>query len=150
MSKRWLAILLFISLSFNLAVLGSFCYFRMYAPRCHNMHPQEDHIGRGMPRQQRFMDNDRETTKLRESFNNTKINLMQELAKDPLDEAKIASIIDSSLIAQSRLERTLGGKILAYRKTMSADEAREHFNQRVKHIRERSRQKQRYTNRRKP
>ncbi|MDD2228978.1 MAG: hypothetical protein PHY48_06170 [Candidatus Cloacimonetes bacterium] len=150
MSKRWLAILLFISLSFNVAVLGSFIYFRVFVhPSCPPPH-QSEHRGGGMPAEPRFMTQDPEIDKLRERFNNTKLNLMQELSKDPLDEAKIASIIDSSLIAQNQLERTLGGNILAYRKTMSAEEAREHFQRRIKHIQDRSQQFQKIRNRRKP
>jgi len=103
-----------------------------------------------MPPEPGFMMNDPDIEKLRQRFDQTKMNLMQELAKDPVNEAKIASIIDSSLIAQNQLERTLGGKILAYRKTMNAAEAREHFQSRIENLKMRSHRIDRIRNRRKP
>ncbi len=148
MSKRWLLILLFISLSFNLAVLCSFLYFRLILPPpCPQTLP-EPPMGRGMAAGPGFMRGDRDVMRLHEKFTETKLNLMQELAKDPVDEAKVSSIIDSSLIAQSQLERTLGEKILAYRKTMTAQEAREHFQSRIENMQNRSHRMQRIRNRR--
>jgi hypothetical protein len=104
----------------------------------------------GMPQEHRFMMGNPEIKKLHDRFNETKRNLMQELAKDPINEAKITSIIDSSLIAQNQLERTLGANLLAYRKTLSAKEAREHFQRRIERVDPRSQRNDNYRNRRKP
>lgn len=147
MSKRWLVILLFVSFSFNLAVLGSFFYFRLIMPP-HCPPPPMEH--RGMGPGQGFMRDDPEIETLHNRFNDTKLNLMQELAKDPINEAKISTIIDSSLIAQNQLERTLGAKMLAYRKTMSAEEAREHFQRRMDRVKMRSQRIEKIRNRRQP
>lgn len=148
MSKRWLTILLFVSLSFNLAVLCSFLYFRLiFPPPCPPPGPHPP-MGREMPPEPGFMRGDAEVERLHTKFNETKLHLMQELAKDPVDEVKVASIIDSSLIAQNQLERTLGEKILAYRKTMTAKEAREHFQSRIENMQSRSHKIQRFRDRR--
>lgn len=149
MSKRWLIALLLISFSFNLAVLGSFLYFRLAAPCPFNPTPDGNH--RMIPPHDRrpFGDNDKDITELRKQFDNTKESLMQELSKDPVNEARVQEIIDSSLVTQNELERRLGSKILAYRKTMNAEEAREHFLRRAEHMRKRSRQIEQNRNRRK-
>lgn len=105
-------------------------------------------MGREMPPEPGFMRGDAEVERLHTKFNETKLHLMQELAKDPVDEVKVASIIDSSLIAQNQLERTLGEKILAYRKTMTAKEAREHFQSRIENMQSRSHKIQRFRDRR--
>jgi hypothetical protein len=86
-----------------------------------------------------FMDRDAEIMHLRDRFDDTKESLMQELSQDPVNEARVNAIIDSSLVAQNNLERRIGEKILAYRKTLSAEEAREHFLRRAERMRHGSR-----------
>lgn len=138
MSKKWLFVLLLISLSFNLAVLGSFFYIRFYLP-CPAPRPMfKEHMHDGRPPEPFFLHKDVEIEQLRKTFGATKVSLMKELAKDPVDEAKVASIIDSSLVTQNQLERRLGEKILAFRKTLSAEEAREHFQRRLENMDKRS------------
>lgn len=150
MSKKWLFVLLLISLSFNLAVLGSFIYIRFYLP-CPSPPPM--HRGQMLgdkPHEPFFMHKDEEFHRLKKDFNATKVSLMKELAKDPVDEARIAGIIDSSLVAQNKLERRLGEKILAFRKTLSAEEAREHFERRAENMHNRSPRMLKMKYRRKP
>jgi len=150
MSKRWLTILLLISAAFNLAVVGSVIYLRLTmpcpAPPHHEGRPQM------MPPQhvQAFLGNDEEIKHMRNKFDATKENLMQELAKDPIDDQKVSEIIDSSLVAQNELERRLGQKIVAYRKTMTPEEAREHFLHRAENMKTHSQKFIKYRNRRKP
>ncbi len=137
MSKRWLIALLLISVSFNLAVIGSVIYLRLTMP-C-PLPPRDD---RRMPppsHMKPFMDRDAEIMQLRDRFDDTKESLMQELSQDPVNEARVNAIIDSSLVAQNNLERRIGEKILAYRKTLSAEEAREHFLRRAERMRHGSR-----------
>lgn len=137
MSKRWLTVLLLVSFSFNLAVIGSVLYLRFTMP-C----PPPFRNDRRMPpppHMKPFVDRDSEIVQLRERFDGTKASLMQELSKNPVDEQKVKEIIDSSLVAQNALERRIGEKILAYRKTLSPEEAREHFLRRADRMQHRSR-----------
>lgn len=150
MSKRWLTALLLISISFNLALVGSALYLRLTMP-CPVPPPNADHDHmQPMNREHGFMSHDQEINQLREKFDNTKINLMQELAKDPVDEAKVNTIIDSSLYCQNDLEHKMGQRILAYRKTMNAAEAKEHFTRRAENLKNRTHNNHRIRHRRKP
>ncbi len=149
MSKSWLVALLLISFSFNLAVIGSAIYLRC----SHACPPDRPFPGRRMPTPahiQPFMEKDSEIRQLRQNFSDSKRVLMQELAKDPVNDARVKEIIDSSLVAQNALERRIGEKILAYRKTLSPEEAREHFLRRVERLKHRSQFHNKYPNRRKP
>jgi len=135
MSKHWLVILLFISFAFNLAVIGSFIYLRltMGPPP---PPPMED--GRGPHRYRhddslRFKDSE-EVNKLRDQFRETKQELMSELAKDPINEARLNSIVDSSLVIQTKLERELGTSLIKLRKSMTPAEAKEFFTKRMDNI----------------
>ncbi|MDY0151869.1 MAG: hypothetical protein RBS43_06305 [Candidatus Cloacimonas sp.] len=150
MSKRWLTALLLISFSFNLAVVGSFIYLRLVMP-CPVPPPERlDRQMQPMHREHGYMANDPEVNVLRRKFTDTKIKLMQELAKNPVDESKVNAIIDSSLYCQNDLEHKLGLKILAYRKTMNAAEAKEHFLRRAENLKNRTHNNPRIRLRRKP
>lgn len=149
MSKSWLIPLLLVSFSFNLAVIGSALYFRC----AHTCPPDRPFLDRKMPpaaHLRPFMEKDKEIRQLRENFSLSKEVLLQELAKDPVNEARVKEIIDSSLVAQNALERRIGEKILAYRKTLTPEEAREHFLRRVERMKNRSQFNNKYPNRRKP
>jgi hypothetical protein len=51
-----------------------------------------------------------------------------------VDEAKIKAIIEKSISAQSDMERALGYELLEYRQTLSADEAKKHFEGRLERM----------------
>ncbi|MEN6444652.1 MAG: hypothetical protein ABFC98_01245 [Candidatus Cloacimonas sp.] len=127
MNKRWLVIILLISVSFNLAFIGSFIYLHWFHP-----YPQppmgKEEMKRDLPP---FgpppFERDDEIRALRDIFENIKHSLMLELANDPVDMNKVNALIDSSLIAQNNLERKLAERMVEYRKTLSAEEAKEHF-----------------------
>jgi len=136
MSKRLLIILLLVSFSFNLAVVGSFIYLQSTRPprHPHNWH----HRGPDSPRDQdgpgpRFMFTD-STRALHTCFQDTKRELMLELAKDPVNMTQIEAIISRSLSTQAQLERDLADRLIRFRKAMSPDEAREHFTRRAEEI----------------
>lgn len=137
MSKRWLTALLIISLCFNLAVVISFIYFKVMAPP---PPPPKEHLPRFSPRD-RIHTLSPETIALNKRFNDLKITLMQELAKDPVDEARITGIIDSSVVAQNALERHLGQRLLENRRKMTAIEAKEHFMKRAEFLKNRTQNK---------
>jgi len=135
MSKRWLIGILLISFSFNLAILFSFIYFRVVmppppAPRDQRMPPP--------PPEEMRRPRDKELQALHAKFNQTKITLMEELAKDPINETRINAIIDSTVSVQNQLERRLGLRVLEYRKTLTAQEAKEQFQKRAEFLKERS------------
>ena len=137
MNKKLLTVLLFVSLSFNLAIVGSvlWLYFNRPCPPP----PPHPNMGRfqPLPPWDKFK-RDPQTDSMRVKFDDTKIALMNELAKDPVDEQKVNTIIESSLAAQNTLERTLGNRMLELRKQMSAEDARQFFSARAKHLKERN------------
>ncbi len=130
-SKRWLIIILLISVSFNLAVIGSFIYLHWFHP--HPQPPVKEAEMRGPhpPFGHPPFERDEEIGKLRNQFENIKHSLMLELAKDPVDMTIVNVLIDSSLVAQNNLERRLAERMVAYRKTLTAEEAKEHFQRRA-------------------
>ncbi|MCB5229736.1 MAG: periplasmic heavy metal sensor [Candidatus Cloacimonetes bacterium] len=139
MNKRWLTILLFISIAFNLAILGSFVYLhyiRPPYPRSMRQHWQQRTSstpnGQFRP-DSRFMFSD-STRAHRREFEDAKKELMLELAKDPVDTAKINAIVERSLAAQGKLERDLAEHLLRYRENMSPEEAKEHFTSRAQRM----------------
>jgi hypothetical protein len=136
MSKKLLYILLLISLAFNLAFVGSFIYLKALRPR-----PPRDFRDTRRPdfdkhRWQPIMESD-STRAFRDAFLASKKQLMEELAKESIDETAINAIIQSSLQAQAALETDLGKRLIALRKTMTPAEAKEHFTDRIKQMNER-------------
>lgn len=132
MNSRVIIILLFILLLISLiinGILGTVLYSNIKRLN-HTMHfyaqrQEGSWDGRFGPGR----DADPQITALRDSFMATKRDLMAELAKDPLDEAKVRAIIEKSVSAQGKMEKALGTKLLEQRKTMGAEEAKEHFSQ---------------------
>lgn len=146
MSKRWLIILLLISVAFNLAVLGSFIYLRSTRPPCPPGRPRPPrewgHKGRGPGRgpggPAPFIEFGDSTKLLFDRFDKIKQELMRELAKDPINMAQIESIVSRSLGAQADLERDLVDRLIRLRKTMTPEEAKEHFSRRAEEIQRRN------------
>ncbi|PKN73928.1 MAG: hypothetical protein CVU49_09525 [Candidatus Cloacimonetes bacterium HGW-Cloacimonetes-2] len=159
MSKRLTSILLLISLAFNLAVVGSMIFLKSKAApppfvdhpggrfrpmdRFDRMERMKSDEGRPMGRPDRRSDDGSRfedsaaTRELRLKFRRSKMELMQELAKDPIDEARINTILTRSLTEQTALERTLGADLIAARKKMTAEEAEQRFGRRAEALRRR-------------
>lgn len=136
MSKKSILILLFISIAFNLAVLGSMLWFHLNRPHHPPLRGAEiSHLD--LPEHIQHRMRDPEITCLRDQFEQNKLELLQELRKDPINEENIAAIIDSSLMAQSTLERRLGNRLIELRKKMSAQEADEYFGKRIEYTQNR-------------
>jgi hypothetical protein len=91
---------------------------------------------------------DEEIRNLRKNFEDIKHSLMLELANDPVDMKKVNALIDSSLIAQNILEQKLAERMVAYRKTLSAEEAKEHFLRRAEFVKNHSNRQRKSQNRR--
>ncbi len=136
MSKRWLLILLLISFAFNLAVLGSFIYIRVFFAHRFCPPPPPPHLSQGrpdMPFREMWdrLPDDENLPLLHKEFRDGKIKLMTELAKDPINEENIKHILEQSLISQSALERKLADRLILLRKSMTAEEAKEYFGKRL-------------------
>ncbi|NLW18519.1 MAG: hypothetical protein GXY81_02390 [Candidatus Cloacimonetes bacterium] len=132
MSKRLMTILLLFSLFLNLGIIGGFIVMRTYRQNhiSHHYRPGPPNE-RGQERPELPEFSDPEVIKLQNDFYAIKKELMQEMAKDPVNETKILSIIERSIQAQSGLEHAMGQKLLEYRKTLTAEEAQEHFSARL-------------------
>ncbi len=130
MNQRATIILLFILLLLSLflnGILGTVLY-RNILRMNHTMHHYPFNPG-GPGRGAFGLDRepDPRIIALRDTFFTAKKELMAELAKDPLNEARIMQLIDNSVSAQGSMERALGLKLLEKRKTMTPEEAQKHF-----------------------
>jgi len=139
MSKRWIQIILLISLAFNLAVLGSFVFIRFYF-RDHGCPVPPPPLAGGKPGgfippeiMQRIK-GDTDFLSIRDSLDSKRRLLMRELAKDPIDEPKIQSILQDIHNKQTAFEQKMASELIAFRKNMTADEAKEFFTQRAERI----------------
>ncbi|HCM14915.1 MAG: hypothetical protein WCY87_01365 [Candidatus Cloacimonadales bacterium] len=130
MSKRLITMLLFISLAFNLAVLGSIIWLRLHIPRTVHRERSRNEWVR-LPEHIHHDQNDPEIRQMRVEYDNQKVNLMRSLAGDNYVEKDIIAIIDSSLTAQTNLEKELGHRLLDIRKQMSSEEAEKYFGARA-------------------
>ncbi|MBW6514151.1 MAG: periplasmic heavy metal sensor [Candidatus Syntrophosphaera sp.] len=137
MSKRLMTILLLVSLALNAGIIGGLLVmgiFRQNHLIHHSWNRPESNYPRERDRDYSRVYEDPEIKALRDAFNSTKKELMQELAKDPVDEARIHAIIERSVSAQSDMEQALGMRLLELRKTISAEEAKAHFTERLERI----------------
>ncbi len=138
MSKRWIVILLLLSVAFNLAVLGSFVYLRFmmpYPPHCAPLpdrHPGEFH-GRPL---RRLLSEDDQFRQARRQFHENKRVFMEELLKDDIDEIALQRILENSLAAQGAMEQRIGYHMIELRKSMSAEEARQFFGRHIERMKE--------------
>ncbi|MCK9557097.1 MAG: hypothetical protein PHO85_06090 [Candidatus Cloacimonetes bacterium] len=130
MSRRITTILLIISLSFNLGFLGSIIWIQLHFP-----HPMRHNSTHNewvrLPEHIRNDRSDPELRRLRVAYDDQRVNLMRALALPNYEEMDVTAIIDSSLTAQTYLEKELGYRLLDIRKQMSAEEAEEYFGSRA-------------------
>jgi hypothetical protein len=138
MSKHLIVILLFVSLAFNLAVLGMFIYSTAFhkMPLCHpsieNRYPGRDDRRETRLLPEAALKNKDEIRKLREEFFKTRREFMQILAKDKYNEQEAQAAMEQSLQAQDRLERKLGASLIEVRKNMDPAEAKKFFEHRMR------------------
>ncbi len=130
MSKRLLTILLLVSLFLNAGIIGGLFVmgiFRHNHMVHHNFPPEANRRAEDRQRLAPRLWEDPAISVLRDSFRVTKDQLMQELARETIDDARINAIIEQSVDAQGTMERALGHRLLQIRKTMNAKEAEEYF-----------------------
>lgn len=139
MSKRLLTILLLISLFLNAGIIGGLIVMGIFR---HNHFAHHEIVQPGGPQrsERRSFDprlrEDPAIKTLADSFRTSKQRLMQELARDTVDQQRIRAIIDSSVESQVRLEQALGQKLLQERLNMTAEEAWERFGRRNDRLKE--------------
>jgi hypothetical protein len=140
MSKRWIEILLIISLAFNLAVLGMFIYTAafhkpLFTPPGwqqqggRNQNYGENHAKRMDP--DAMLQNKEEIKQLREAFQQSRKDFIQTMSKDNFNLQEARAAMEKSLAAQDVLERKLGESLLNVRTKMTAAEAKRFFDHRL-------------------
>ena len=119
MSKRLLVILLLISVLVNIGFLIGMLdtSVRRYYHDMHFSKPPEA-PATGVSSFKAFEDDN--IRALKAQVRTTRTELMQELAKDPLNEARVNQLIQSSISTQNAMEQAMGTKLIEYRKTLSA------------------------------
>lgn len=137
MSKRLIMILLFVSLAFNLAVLGMFLYRAVYfrAPLC-----SQDNRFSGEMMEHRYSKSDRdkerpeftlanrdEIKKLRSEFMQKRRAFVNILSKQTLNEQEALTAMQASLAAQNALEQKVGTSMLELRKKLTPEQAKDYF-----------------------
>lgn len=150
MSRKWIVILLFISLAFNLAVMSMFIYATIFhrAPFCPPpMRPPMEMGGREHHKDKLDRDkfpfsaeNKTEIKELRDTFKQKRREFMQTMQSDKFTEQEALAAMEASLKAQENLEKKLGSSLIEMRKKMSDAEAKEFFERRMDKFKRRTRQ----------
>jgi hypothetical protein len=145
MNKKTLYILLLISLAFNLSFVGSYLYWthnyhRQFAMSkdckvaCDTPPPPPDHgFGRGYHNSGRpmMMGNREAMRPYQEAFRAKRREFFMALQQPKVDEALLKQKLEASLQAHNNQEKEIGLKLIALRKTMSAEEANVFFGNRM-------------------
>lgn len=144
MNKRWLIIVLFISLAFNLAVMIMFSYVSFYhkPPFCppHMRAPfEKEHSGKHKSikndKIREMMGEDKaEMKKYRDDFAQKRDAFMKTLTKDTLNVKEAEAAMDASLKSHEELERHLGLSLIKVRQQLTATEAKTIFKERLDRI----------------
>lgn len=137
MSKRWIVILLFVSLAFNLAVLGVFLYTSYFnrMPFClYNERPDKELAEHRYSREDRererpefTLGNRDEIKQLRSEFMQKRREFINTLCKENINEQEVMAAMQASLNAQEKLENLVGTSMLDLRKKMTPEQAKDYF-----------------------
>ena len=141
MSKHWIVILLFISLAFNLAVMGMFLYIHFFhrPPFCPpGMRPPMGEFRddrqfhhRDRHKDEFVMENKEEIRLMRSHFMQKRKDFMQILLKEDFNEQKAIAAMEASLTAQDSLEESIGRSLIELRKKMTPEQAKRYFEHRL-------------------
>jgi len=146
MSKRWIVILLLISLAFNLAVMGMFIsitiFHRPPCPLPEEGNPRWGHgpdrpQGMGMPPMlaQRFGFNREKIMPCNIEFSEKRTAFLATLAKSDFSEQEARLALNQSLAAHQKLEAVMGNDLIELRKKMTPEEAHQVFEKMLKRAR---------------
>ncbi len=144
MNKRWLIIVLFISLAFNLAIMLMFSYMNIYhrppfCPPGMRPHPgqEQDRMHQPIANQKirEMMGEDKaEMKKFRDDFAQKREAFMKTLSKDTLNVKEAEAAMDASLKAHEDLERHLGQTLIKVRQKITSKEAQTFFKERLERM----------------
>ncbi|MFO7659426.1 MAG: periplasmic heavy metal sensor [Candidatus Cloacimonadaceae bacterium] len=137
MSKRWIVIILFVSLAFNLAVLSVFLYTSYFnrMPFClYNERSDKDLSEHRYSREDRererpefTLGNRDEIKQLRSEFMQKRREFIITLNKETVNEQEVMAAMQASLKAQEKLESMVGTSMLELRKKMTPEQAKDYF-----------------------
>lgn len=137
MSRRWIIILLFISLAFNLAVMSMFIYATIFhrppfcppgaRPPMEMARPNHMRHNKDRGKLPFALEDKEEIRELRTEFMQKRKDFMQIIKSENYDEKQALAAMEASLKAQEVLERKLGTSLIELRNKMSAKEADEFF-----------------------
>jgi Spy/CpxP family protein refolding chaperone len=137
MNKRWLVIVLFASLAFNLAVMLMFAYISIYhRPPFHSMNPKPrmeqwehkfEYHHRITPKPEDMLTNKDEIKKLKDDFRQKRREFMETLRQENFSEEDAYKAMEVSRQAQDILEKRLGNSLIEFRKKLTPREAKEYF-----------------------
>ena len=134
-NRRWLITLLLISLAFNLAILGSYLYFKSTHPRggsyWNKNAPALRRDNYGPRDNPAFSDT---TRALWREFAEIKAEFMKELAKDPLDMDALDDLLARTLANQAILENHMAERLIRHRQSLTPEEAKEFYTARYEEI----------------
>jgi hypothetical protein len=137
MKQRWLVVVLFVSLAFNLAVMVMFAYISVYHKSpFHSMYnkPGMEQWGRNpeyrhriTPKPEEMLTNKDEIRKLKDEFKSKRRAFMETLRQENFNEEDAFKAMEASWVAQDKLEKRLGNSLIEFRKKITAREAKEYF-----------------------
>jgi hypothetical protein len=139
MSKRWIVILLFISLAFNLAVMIMFLHitaFRkpLFNPSLRSKYTSSSYERRDSEKSRKrpedMLANKEEIQMLKENFRVKRRDFLNAMRQENFNEQAAIIAMQASLQAQELLEEKLGNSLIEFRKKITPEEAREYFRDR--------------------
>lgn len=141
MSRRWLIIILIVSLAFNLSVLVMFTHVAVLKkmpfclPGTKSIAECEDQSSgkyrKVIPRPEEFLENKEEIKALRDDYLQKRKAFMELMRQEDFNAEQAYAAMQASLKAQDVLEKTLGKSLIEFRKKLTFDEARTIFKPRV-------------------
>ena len=128
--KKFLMILLAISLVFNIAFISVFIY-RTVIERPHFAPPPKPNLKKYPELRERILEKKRQIQPLYREFMQSKRDFMKCLREPTFDENKLKNKLDRTVKEQNKMERELGKKLIELRKDMTPAEARIFFSGRM-------------------
>lgn len=142
MSRRWLTIILIVSLAFNLSVLIMFTHIAVLKkmpfclPGTKSVTACEDQTSgkyrKVIPRPEEFLDNKAEIKALRDDYLTKRKAFMELMRQEDFNAEEAYAAMQASLQAQDVLEKTLGKSLIEFRKKLTFDEAKTIFKPRIR------------------
>ena len=128
--KKFLMILLAISLVFNIAFISVFIY-RTVVERPHFAPPPKPELKNYPELKESILEKKREIQPLYREFMQSKRDFMECLREPIFDEDKLKEKLDRTVKKQKNMEQELGKRLIELRKDMTPEEARIFFSRKM-------------------